>query len=128
MAASYKIDTENHTIICKAWGVLTDSDLEGVLKKIVGNPDFDPGMNQLFDFSDVEKVELSSRGIRSLAERNPFGRGSKRVFTVKPGAMAMFGMARMFQILTEEHSDELIVQFDHENKARSWLGIPENPE
>lgn len=85
-------------------------------------------MNQLFDFSDVEKVELTSQGIRLLANRNPFGPGSRRAFIVKPGALAMYGMARMFQILTDQHPDELTVQFDHEQSAKAWLGIPDDVE
>lgn len=126
MPASYKIDKKHHTVICKAWGTLTDSDLLESRQRYENHPDFSSDMNQLFDFSDTERVELTSKGIRSLADRNPFGPGSKRAFTVEPGAMAMFGMARMFQILTDEHDDELMVQFNHEQSARSWLGLPED--
>jgi len=128
MPVSVEIDTQNRVVVCKAWGTLTDADLHDCRQKISNDPAFTPDLNQLFDFSDVERVELTSGGIRSLADHNLFGAGSRRAFTIEPGALAMYGMARMFQILTDDHLDELNVHFDHIKSARAWLGLPVNED
>jgi hypothetical protein len=125
MPAEYHIDKELNTLFSKAWGTLSDSDLLEHQQLITNDPAFTPELNQLFDFRVVTKVALTSDGIRLLASRDPFEGGAKRAFTVAPGAMAVFGMLRMFQIMTDEYPDELRVQFDHIGEARSWLGLPE---
>lgn len=126
MPASYYISSEFKVVFCRAWGTLTDSDLIELQGQIRDDPDFLPDMNQLFDFSGIEGEELTSDGIRTLADRKLFGTGAKRAFSVQPGSMAMFGMARMFQILTDDHPDELRVQFNDLENARSWLCTPES--
>ena len=125
MPTTYEISSEFKVVFTKAWGTLTDSDILKCQRQLSEDPLFAPDMNQIFDFQDVEKVELTSAGIRNLASRNPFGAGAKRAFVVRPGAMAMFGLMRMFQILTDQHPDKLRVQFDDMKEARSWLGLPE---
>ena len=125
MPAEYHIDMELKAIFSKAWGTLSDSDLLEHQRLITNDPAFTPDLNQLFDLTEVTGVELTSEGIRLLASRDPFGAGAKRAFIVNPGAMEVFGMLRMFQIMTDEHPDDLRVQFDHIGKARSWLGLPE---
>jgi hypothetical protein len=125
MPAEYYIDNELIALFSKAWGTLSDLDLREHQRLITNDPAFTPDLHQLFDFREVTAVALTSEGIRLLASRDPFGVGAKRAFVVAPGAMAVFGMMRMFQILTDEHRDELRVQFDHIGTARSWLGLPE---
>ncbi len=125
MPTAYHINSEFKVVFTRAWGTLTDSDLLECQRQINEDALFEPDMNQIFDFQDVKQVELTSQGIRHLANRNPFGAGARRAFVVKPGALAMFGMMRMFEILTDEYPDELRVQFDDVKEARSWLGLPE---
>jgi len=125
MPAEYHIDKELNTLFSKAGGTLSDSDLLEHQRLITNDPAFTPNLNQLFDLRAVTGFALTSEGIRLLASRDPFGVGAKRAFIVNPGAKAVFGMLRMFQIMTDEHPDELRVQFDHIGEARSWLGLPE---
>ena len=125
MPAEYHIDSELNAIFSKAWGTLSDSDLLEHQRLIADDPAFTSELNQLFDFTEVTEVALTSEGIQLLASRDLFGLGAKRAFVVAPGAMAAFGMMRMFQIMTDEHHDELRVQFDRIGEARSWLGLPE---
>ena len=125
MPAEYHIDRQSNVLFSRAWGTLSDSDLLEHQRLITNDPAFTPDLHQLFDFTEVTRVALTSAGIQLLASRDPFGVGAKRAFIVTPGAMAMFGMLRMFEILTNEHLDELRVQFDHVGKARLWLGLPE---
>jgi len=92
---------------------------------ITNDPAFTPDLHQLFDLRAVTKVALTSEGFQLLASRDPFGVGSRRAFVVAPGATGVFGMMRIFQIMIDEHPEELRVQFDHIGEARSWLGLPE---
>lgn len=128
MPAEHVIDAEAGVVYSRAWGVLTDDDLLDHQRRVRDDPDFRPGLNQLFDFYDVSEVAVTPAGIRTLAERNPFGDGARRAFTVRPGALAMFGLLRMFELLTSEHPDELRVQFDDVRMARQWLGLANEGE
>ena len=125
MPAEYHIDKKSNAVFSKAWGTLSDSDLLEHQRLITNDPAFTPDLNQLFNLMEVARIALTSEGIRLLASRDPFGMDAKRAFVIAPGAMEVFGMMRMFQILTDEHPDELRVQFDHIGEARSWLGLPE---
>lgn len=123
MPADFRIDTTTGVVFSNAWGELTDADLRDHQTRLKSEAGFTPSLNQLFDFRDVTSVEVTSLGIRTLADRNPFGDQSKRAFVVNDGNLAMFGMLRMFQILTDEYPDELRVQYDHIEAARQWLGL-----
>jgi len=125
MPVSFEVDTQHRAVISRAWDTLTDGDLLEHQSQIEQNPSVQSDFNQLFDFREVTTVDLSSLGVRMLAGRNPFGEGAKRAFVVQPGALAMFGMMRMFQILTEDHPDELRVQFNEITAARAWVGLSE---
>lgn len=126
MAVEYQINPKLGFVWSRARGVLTDSDLIDHQEELADDERFSPSFNQLFEFEDVTQMKLTSGGISVLAERNPFGRGSKRAFVVSPELPATFGMMRMFQIMTDEHPDELRVQFDNLEEARRWLGVPED--
>lgn len=125
MPADYLIDRALGVVFSRAWGVLTDADLLDHQRRLGQDPEFEPGLNQLFDFHEVTDVEVSAAGVRTLAERNLFRAGSRRAFTVRPGEMAIYGLMRMFQILTTEYPDELRVQFNDVRKAQEWLGVPD---
>ena len=125
MPAEYHIDKGLNALFSKAWGTLSDSDLLEHQRRITNDPAFTPDLHQLFDLREVKKMALTTAGFQLLASRDPFGAGSRRAFVVAPGAMGLFGMMRIFQIMIDEHPDELRVQFDHIGKARSWLGLPE---
>ena len=125
MPAEYLIDETLGVVFSRSWGILTNIDLLEHQRRLGQDPQFKPGLSQLFDFREVTDVEVTAAGIQILADRTIFGAGARRAFIVHPGAMAMFGVMRMFQTLISDHPDELRVQFDHINKARQWIGIPE---
>jgi len=71
----------------------------------------------------VTDARLTDEGIRLLARRNAFGARAKRAFVVL--SPVMYGMMRMFEILTSDDPDELRVQVDHIAEAYQWVGIKE---
>ena len=107
MPAEYKIDTLSGVVFSLAHGILTDHDAFSHQNKLRKDPDFNPSFSQLFDFVNVGQVLLSTEAIHHLAERNPFGPGSKRAF-VAPSDL-MYGLSRMFEVLITDHQNELSV-------------------
>ncbi len=123
MPADYTIDNAHRVVFSRAWGVLTDDDLLEHQRRLKADPAFDPSFNQLFDFRAVTESRLTSEGIRLLARRNAFGAHAKRAFVVL--SPVMFGMMRMFEILTADDPDELRVQVNHIAEAYRWLELEE---
>jgi hypothetical protein len=125
MPVDHMVNRELGVVSSRAWGVLTDGDLLEQQRGLGQDPEFEPNLNQLFDFRDVTDVQVTANGIRVLAERDPFHEDARRAFIIHPGALVMFGLMRMFENLTTDYPDELRVQFDHIKTAREWLGLPD---
>ena len=81
-------------VFCSIHGTITDDEAFSFQDKLRNDHDFDPSFSQLADFTKVTLVDLSTNAIHHLAERNPFGLGSKRAF-VAPSDL-MYGLSRMF--------------------------------
>ena len=120
MPAEYQIDTLSGVVFSLAHGIVTDHDAYSHQDKLRDDPGFDPSLSQLFDFTMVTQADLSIDAIHYLAERNPFGLGSQRAF-VAPSNL-MYGLSRMFQILTNDHQDELSV-FRNMQEANKYLSL-----
>ena len=120
MPASYKIAAARGVVFTSGSGVLTDEDCFAHVRALSTDPDFKPSMHQLADLTHVTEVRLTAGGIQRLAERVPFGEGSRRAFVVADDVA--FGMARMYQILTSDHAHDLTV-FRDLDEARAWLGL-----
>jgi len=120
MPAEYKINKFSGVVFSSAHGTLIENEAYSHQDKLRNDPAFDPTFSQLADFTKVTQVDLSTNAIHHLAERNPFGLGSKRAF-VAPMDL-LYGLARMFQILTDDHPDELTV-FRDIQEARKYLSL-----
>ncbi|MGE0441177.1 MAG: hypothetical protein AB7L66_01635 [Gemmatimonadales bacterium] len=121
MPIAFRIDASAGLVSSRATGELLDGDLLDHQRRLREHPDFAPHLNQLFDLRGATAARLSTAAIRTLAERNPFGAGARRAFLVD--SRLMFGMMRMYQILTAEMPDSLQVVFEDEAAARRWLGL-----
>ena len=121
MPTEYKIDKSQKMVFSKAYGDLTDQDVYEHQDRLRNDPEFDPSFSQLLECGNVTNAEgLTSEAIYELARRNPFGAGSHRAF-VAPKKL-LFGLFRMFQILTNDYPDELIV-FKDLAEARKFLKL-----
>jgi hypothetical protein len=120
MPGGYTIDAARSLILSRAWDVLTGADLIRHARTLASDPGFKPDFNQLCDFRDVTEVRADAAAIRELAALNPFGSGARRALVVSTDVV--FGMARMYQILTEPAPDvfEVFRDFD---QALKWLGV-----
>ena len=121
MPADYTIDKSQRMVFSKAYGILTDQDIISHQEMLRDDPDFDPGYSQLVDCTNVTKADdLSTDAIYELARRHLFGAESKRAF-IAPKKL-LYGLFRMFQILTNDYPDELVV-FRDLTEARKYLKL-----
>ena len=121
MPAQYKIDTERRMVFTVAYGILTDQDAYTHQEKLRDDPDFDPSFSQLIDSTNVTKADgLSTEAIYNLARRNPFGAGAQRAFVASN--RLLYVMFHVFQTLTEDHSDEVVI-FKDLTEAREFLKL-----
>ncbi len=120
MPASYRIDVERRMIFSTATGVVTDEDLRGHRERILADPDFGASFDQLWNFQDAAKIDISATAVRQLARARSYEPGVKRAI-VTPSDLG-YGLARMFQILHDEAPEDLRVFRDLE-EAMKWLDL-----
>ena len=120
MPATYTIDTARSMVFSHATGILTDADCEGHVEGLRKDPNFNPAMHQLVDFTQVTEIRVTASGVHKFAQRNPFGQNARRAFVVADEVV--YGMARMYDSLTSHQPHDLII-FKELAKARAWLGL-----
>ncbi len=121
MPTEYTIDKSQKIVFTVGYGVITDDEVYAHQEKLRDDPDFDPSFSQLVDCTGVTKADnLSTDAIYELARRHLFGAASKRAF-VAPQKL-VYGLIRMFQILTDDYPDELVV-FRNLTEARKFLKL-----
>ena len=120
MPATYQIDASRKLVLSKAIGVLTAAEMFAHDASLHADPLFQPYYSNLADFSEATDVQATGMEIRRLADESPFRSGARRAFVVP--APLLYGVARMFQIFTEEHGVDMQL-FDEVALASRWLGI-----
>jgi len=121
MPATYRIDPVERLVWSRAWGVVWNEELTAHSRALRADARFHPDFRQLQDFRSVERVELTSAGLREVAALNPFDRGARRAVVVPTDEL--FGLARMHEQLRKPGRDELQV-FRDLVPALAWLGLP----
>ena len=120
MPGSYLIDAAAGLVYSRGWGVLTDEEAAGHAQTLRADPRFDPGFRQIVDFLALTEIRLTTAGIRSVAQSNPFRRDARRAFVV--GSEEGFGLTRMFASLTDSSGDALRI-FRAIEPAFEWIGL-----
>jgi hypothetical protein len=120
MPISYRI--EGNLVLTTASGVLTDDDILQLKKQLVGDPAFKPGMGELSDVRAVEQLAVTPEGVRLMVQHD--AAHADQVRTIRLAIVVakdeVFGMARMYQMLTEGTVDNVKV-FRDIAEARAWL-------
>jgi hypothetical protein len=104
---------------------LTDRELLAHVRALTTDSRFAPHFRQLADLRDVMEIKFTASTIREMVRLNPFGAGARRALVVTSDEL--FGMARMYQLLTDESPDELQI-FRKMDDALQWLGIADARE
>jgi hypothetical protein len=122
MPTEFTIDRERRLVRNRAWGVLTDADLAESQQRLRSHPLFEPDLGQLFDCSEVTRLDVTTDGLRALARKSPFAPTARRAVVVNSDEQ--FGMARMFELISNRDSAYFRV-FRSLAEARVWLGHTE---
>ena len=117
MPADNRIDRSKRLVYSRAWGVLTDQDLTSNRANLFADPAFEPNLDQLYDFTDVTEVKITSEARLRMALTSRFAPTSRRAVVVSSDEA--FGMARMYSILSGH--EELIQVFRDRASAMRWL-------
>lgn len=121
MPATYRLDPGYRLVWSRAWGVVTDDELQAHSRALAADPRFEPSFRQLQDLTDVGEPRVTLEGLRVVAQINPFGENARRAVLVATDFT--FGLARMHEMLRGEARDELQV-FRDRAAALEWLGLP----
>lgn len=117
MPATYELDVERGLLMIELAGVLTGADLEEFSNRLRQDPAFDGTLPALVDASELNPAGLSTDTLRARAavpRKQPV-----RVAIVAP-ADAVFGLARMFQMMSEGRGNHIEV-FRGRDEALAWL-------
>ena len=120
MPCAYTIDLARSLVLSRGWGVVTDRDFLAHVRALTANPRFARGFRQLVDLRDVTDIQVTASTVREMVRLNPFGASAQRAVVVTSDVV--FGMARMYQILSDESPDELQI-FRKMDDALQWLWI-----
>lgn len=104
-------------------GHFTAGDFERLHKEIVSHSQWRPGLNVLFDDTDLDTDNLYTADIEYIAEliaamRSDY-ENSKMAIVVSSDVQ--YGLARQLQSMTEAQTGTQIRVFINEEEAASWL-------
>jgi hypothetical protein len=120
MPADYVIDASHRTVFSRAWGRITNDDLFGLQDALRVDPAFEPSFGQFYDFTGVTDIAVTRDAFPALRARTPFELTVRQAFVA--GSHAVFGMARMYELLHDLPEHQFRVFFDA-GEARRWLGL-----
>ena len=124
MPISFEIDPRLGLVRTTATGVLTDEELLQHKRDLQGDPRFDASMKELSDIRGVERLDVTAEGVRravAMDQGQADALGDYKLALVV-SADVVFGMARMYQMMTEENIEGVGVFRDIE-EALEWLGV-----
>jgi hypothetical protein len=125
MPGAYTINLALSLVLSRGWGVVTDRELLAHVRALTADPRFAPHFHQLAELRDVTDFEVTASTIREMAKLNRFGAGARRALVITSDEV--FGMVRMYQLLTDESPDELKI-FRKMDDALRWLWIADAKE
>jgi hypothetical protein len=122
-AISFDFDPRHRIRLTTFRGVIDDQLLVQAYRRLVSEPDFDAFADVLIDLRDVGELRISSGGLRQLVEilgaiERP---GAAIEVAIVAPTNAVFGMARMYQILRSSRSGEETKVFRSLDEALGWL-------
>ena len=116
------IDKQNGLIQTAASGRVSGPELVDYYRRLRTHPDFKRNLNEIFDASQVEAIDVTADDVRRLSamteEYTRLGVPVK-VAIVAPGDLE-FGMSRMYEMLQIQSINTLKV-FHERSAAERWI-------
>jgi hypothetical protein len=120
MPCRYVIDTGRGLVISTAWGRVTFDEMKAHQERLLNDPDFDPGFNQLVDGTAVTAVEATPNDLKAIIGRRFFSPTSRRAFL--GSSLPILGMARVMELYAKMETDrEHVSVFHDRDSAMRWL-------
>ena len=119
MPVGYRIDPARKLIVSWASGELTEVELDDHLAELTNDPAFNGSYDQIADLREITSLRISSTFVKRKSLHTAHTDRSRRAFVASSDVV--FGTSRMFQILADEHPDEVRVFRDLDD-ALVWLG------
>jgi hypothetical protein len=124
MPIAFSSDEDTTFVLMTYVGRLSDEEFLTAWEGYYESSQWTPGLNELNDLSQTDLREITTDGIRRLAEVANTVHASHGVSSVKVAIFAPdplpYGLARMYGAMASE-SPELIRVFRGMDEARSWL-------
>lgn len=116
------IEKQNGLIQTAASGCVSGPELVDYYKRLRSHPDFKRSLNEIFDVTEVESIDVTADDIRRLSavteEYTSLGVPVK-VAIVAPGDLE-FGMSRMYEML-QVRSINVLKVFRERSLAEQWI-------
>jgi hypothetical protein len=123
MPISYRVIEALNAVITRCTGTVTDDEFISHRADLDADTRVGPGYLLLVDLRGAAEIKISVEAFRQDAAADSFvaQRQGVRVAIVAPET-AIFGLARMFQLLHDEGPQEVEV-FRAMPEAEQWLGV-----
>jgi hypothetical protein len=118
MPITYTIDREHGIVMSRSWGTLTIPELREYLFRLSIDRDFGPTFCELSDARELQDVDMTVDGLRSLAHISVFAPGRPRALVVPKEAQ--YGLARVFAAYSQMEGQQVAV-FREWGDALQWL-------
>ena len=121
MPMAYRIDEARGWVLTTATGILTDDDILDLKAQLLADSRWSPGMHELADVRGIDRLDVTTAGVRRMAGQDGAhpALGAYRLAIVAPQD-DVFGMASMYQMLTEQAVPGVMV-FRDLDEAAVWL-------
>ena len=121
---SYRIDREQNVVRTTASGILTDEDVLSHKRALLNDPAFTVDLCELSDVRAVTDLRVTPAGVRAMVSLDAAQAVKLHAYrlAIVTEQEAVFGMARMYQTLTERNVSHVGV-FKSYHEAATWLGI-----
>ena len=121
---TFEIARDQNIRVATFRGIIRDEDLLGTYGAVLADPSYDPSFHDLVDLTAVTSFDVSSEGVRQLADgfRATDALGLHTRLAIVAPNDALFGMSRMYGILRDDAPEEIQV-FRNRTDATAWLAM-----
>ena len=121
MKVERTIDPEARVVLFKVSGALGDAELLQLAAELESIPEVEPDFALLIDLREAHGREVTGLGVRALAARPLVLSTESRRAVVVPSVLG-FGMARMYELLSEQRGGGPRVFRDYD-QAQRWVEL-----
>jgi hypothetical protein len=122
MPCRYVIDIGRGLVISTGWDRVTFDEMKAHQDRLLNDPDFDPGFNQLVDGTAVTVLEATPDELKTIVGRRFFSPTSRRAFLAS--SLPILGMGRLMELYAKRKPGrEQVCLFHDRESAMKWLAV-----